>query len=75
MLFNQTLKDIENIYRDVAGYNMSCDEFKKLCRNLWEDDYKYLCTDRSKKRVQGRYCICKESKNTNIECIPGWKPF
>ena len=32
ILFNQTLKDIEHIYRDVAGYDMSCDEFKDLCR-------------------------------------------
>ena len=31
-LFNQTLKDIENIYRDVGGYDMSYDEYKRLCR-------------------------------------------
>ena len=29
ILFNQTLKDIEHIYRDVAGY----DEFKELAEN------------------------------------------
>ena len=28
-----------------------------------------------KKREQGRYCICKESKNTYIECIPETKTF
>ena len=26
-LFNQTLKDIKHIYRDVAGYDMNYDEF------------------------------------------------
>ena len=31
VLFNQTLKDIEHIYRDVAGYDMNYDEFKDLC--------------------------------------------
>ena len=31
ILFNQTLKDIEYIYRDVAGYDMNYDEFKDLC--------------------------------------------
>ena len=31
-LFNQTLKDIENIYRMVGGYDMSYDEFKEVCR-------------------------------------------
>ena len=62
ILFNQTLKDIEHIYRDVAGYDMNYDEFKEFCRKSWEEDYNYLCIDRSKKRDQGRYCICNESK-------------
>ena len=62
ILFNQTLKDIEHIYRDVAGYDMNYDEFKELCRKSWEEDYNYLCIDRSKKRDQGNYYICNESK-------------
>ena len=32
ILFNQTLKDMENIYRDIAGYDKSYDEYKDLCR-------------------------------------------
>ena len=32
ILFIQTLKDIEHIYRDVAGYDMNYDEFRELCR-------------------------------------------
>ena len=28
-----------------------------------------------KKRYQGRYCICNESKNTFFECTPETKPF
>ena len=75
ILFNQTLKDIEHIYRDVAGYDMCYDEFKELCRKSWEEDYNYLCIDRSKKRDQGRYCICNESKNTYLEATPQTKPF
>ena len=74
-LFIQTLKDIENIYRDVGGYDVSYDDFKELCIKSWEEDYNYLCIERSKKRDQGRYCICNESKNTFIECIPETKPF
>ena len=42
ILVNQTLKDIELIYRDVAGYDMNYDEFKDLCRKSWEEDYNYL---------------------------------
>ena len=75
ILFNQTLKDIEHIYRDVAGYDMDYNEFKELCRKSWEDDYNYLCIDRSKRRDQGKYCICNESKNTYLEATPQTKPF
>ena len=52
ILFNQTLKDIEHIYIDVSGYDMSYDEFKELCRKSWEEDYNYLCIDRSKKEIK-----------------------
>ena len=75
ILFNQTLKDIEHIHRDVAGYVMNYDEFKELCRKAWEEDYNYLCIDRSKKRDQGKYFICNESKKTYIEATPQTKPF
>ena len=37
-LFNQSLKDIEHIYRGVAGYDLSYGEFKELCRKSWEED-------------------------------------
>ena len=44
-LFNQTLKDIEHIYRNVSGYDMSYDEFKEFCRKSLEKKYNYLCID------------------------------
>ena len=50
ILFNQTLKDNEQIYRDVVGYDMSYDEFKELCRKAWDEDYNYFFINRSKKR-------------------------
>ena len=75
ILFNQTLKDIEHIYRDVAGYDMIYDEFKELCRKSWDEDYNYLCIDRSKKRDQGKNCIYNESKRACIEATPQTKPF
>ena len=74
-MFNQTLKDIENIYRDIPGYDMNYDEFKQLCKKSWEEEYNYLCIDRFKKKDRGRYCICNESKNTYIQCIPETDPF
>ena len=75
ILFNQTLKDIEHLYRDVAGYDMNYDESKELCRKSWEEDYNYLYIDRSKKRDRGRYRICNESKKKYIEATPQTKPF
>ena len=50
ILFNQTLKDIEHLYRDVPGYDMNYDEIKELCRKSREEDYNYLYIDRSKKK-------------------------
>ena len=52
---------------------MSIDEFKEFCRKSWEEDYNYPCIDRSKKREQGRYCICQVSKKTYIEATPQTK--
>ena len=75
ILFNQTIKDIEHIYTDVAGYDMSYDEFEELCRKLWKDVYNYLCIDRFKKRDRGRYCVCNGNKNTYIDCTPQTKAF
>ena len=66
-LFNQTMKDIESIYRVVSGYDMSHDDFKQLCRKQWGEDYSYLCFDKSEKRYQERFSICNQSKNTYTE--------
>ena len=55
---------------------MNYDEFKELCRKSSEEDDNYLYIDRSKKRDQGKHCICNESKKkTFIEATPQTKPF
>ena len=61
-LFNQTLKDIENIYRVVSVYDMSYDEFRELCRKSWDEDYKCPCIHRSKKREQKDNVFVMEAK-------------
>ena len=71
-LFNQTLKDIEHVYRCVSGY----DEFEELCTKSWVEDYIYLCFDRcKKKRSRQRYCIYNESEISYTECTPETNPF
>ena len=66
---------MESIYRDLGGYDMSYDEFRNIYRRSWEEEFNYLCTDRSKKKDQGRYCICNESKSTYVQCTPETKAF
>ena len=46
ILFQQTLKDVEIIYRDIAGFDMSYDEFKNLRRESWKEKYNYLSINR-----------------------------
>ena len=72
ILFIQALK---KTYRYIGGYDMSYDDFEEKSRKPWEQEYKNLCIDRSKKRDQERYCSCIESKNTYTICIPETKPF
>ena len=38
MLFTETLKGIENLYREVGVYDMSYDELKQLSRKNWEEE-------------------------------------
>ena len=61
ILFQQTLKDVEHIYRDIAGFDMSNDEFKSLCREAWRDNYNYLLINRLEEKNGSKYMICNES--------------
>ena len=74
-LITQTLKDIEYIYRDVGGFDMIHDEFKEICRKTLEEEFNYLCIDRSRKKDQGRYCFHNESKIIYTLCASQTTPF
>ena len=41
---------------------MSYDEIKQLCRKAWEEEYNYLCIDRSKKEIWGDTVIVMKAK-------------
>ena len=75
ILFNQTLRDIEHIYRDVAGYDMNYDEFKDLCRKSWEEDYNFIYIDRPKKEIKENIGFVMKAKKTYIEATPQTKLF
>ena len=36
ILFQQTMEDVKHIYRDIAGFVMSHDKFKRLCKRSME---------------------------------------
>ena len=74
VLFKQTLKDVEHLYRDIAGFDMSYDEFKKLCKESWTDEYNYLKINRLNK-INDRYTVLNESCNTYRLYIPETDPF
>ena len=47
-MLKQTLKDVENIYRNLAAFDMSYDHFNKS-RSAWKnEDYNYIYNDTSK---------------------------
>ena len=46
ILFQQTLKDVEHIHRDISGFDISYEEFKSLCREAWNEKFNYLLLNR-----------------------------
>ena len=61
ILFQQTLKDVEHIHRDISGFDMSYEEFKSLCREAWNENFNYLLINRLEDKNGSRYRICNES--------------
>ena len=75
VLFQQTLKDVEHIYRDIAGFDMSYDEFKSLCKEAWRDKYNYLLLNRLEDKNGSKYMICNESNPQYQIFSPQTDPF
>ena len=61
LLFQQTVEDVEHIYREIAGFDMSYEEFKELCRNSWKENYNFLLIDMLEDGHGQNYKICNES--------------
>ena len=62
LLFQQTLKVVEHIYRDMASFDTSFDEFKELCREAWKEKHNSLLLNRLENKNGSRYRIRIESK-------------
>ena len=75
ILFQQTLKGVMHIYSDIAGFDMSYEEFKSLCKEAWKEKYNYLEINRLEDKNGKKYCICNESKNEYKVFNPETDPF
>ena len=75
ILFKQTLRDVEIMYKGIGGYDMNYGEYKEMCRRAWSEKFIYLCIDTMKNRNDAKYRIFNESETTYIDCIPETDPF
>ena len=48
MLFPPTLKDINMIYNDISGLQMSFSEWREFCRDAWKKKFNYIEIDKDK---------------------------
>ena len=42
ILFQQTVKDVEHIHKDISGFDMSYEVFKSLCREAWNEKFNFF---------------------------------
>ena len=54
-LFPQDLKNINHIYNDDVGDDMTKEEFRKFCRKCWEKPHGFAVIDLTSKKDAGKY--------------------
>ena len=64
ILFKKTLRDVQSMYYDKVVFDMIYDEFKEMCRVAWSEKFNYLCIEMTKLKIEIKYRIFNESKNT-----------
>ena len=74
-IFQQTLKNVERIYRDIAGFGMSYDEFERLCREAWKEKYNFLLLNMLEDKHGYKNKICNEPKTEYKIFNPLTDPF
>ena len=75
-LLGQTLKVVGNSFRGIAGFELSFEELREICKKAWKDkNDDFPCMDKSQKKTYGKNCPCKISKSTPTECVPETNPF
>ena len=55
-LFQQDLKNINNIYNDHIGDDMTREEFRRFCKNCWDyTQHGFIVIDLTSKKNKGKY--------------------
>ena len=52
---HKILKNINNIYNDHVGDDMTKEEFRKFCRECWKKPYGFAVIDLTSKNDAGKY--------------------
>ena len=50
-------------------------EFEELCRKTWSEKSNYMFTDMTRNRIDGKYRIFKENKNTFSDFVSKIEAF
>ena len=72
-LFKQSLRDVESMYKDLGGYDIAYYLFKDMCHETWSERFNYLCIEVIKNKIEAKYRIFCENKNTYNDCTPETK--
>ena len=54
-LFPQDLKNLNHIFDDHVGSDMTKEEFRQLCKTAWEKQHEFVIIDLSSKKHDGKY--------------------
>ena len=55
-LFRQDLKSLNHIYADHVGDDMTKEEFRKFCKNCWDNtQHGFIVIDLTSKKDSGKY--------------------
>ena len=54
-LFSQDLKNLNHIFDDHVGSDVTKEEFRQLCKTAWEKQHGFVIIDLSSKKQNGKY--------------------
>ena len=53
--FPQDLKNIKHIYTDHVSSDMPKEEFRNLCKTVWDKPHSFVVIELSSKKNEGKY--------------------